>query len=115
MLLTRATIFLRWSSERCGTVIRKDVWDKMSSEDLKLVKKSLRKHSSKLRKVVRKDNKRAHKAMIRAGVKEIETPASTQASFKTTGEEVWKQMVGKLYSQKDLDRVLKYRAEYRAK
>jgi TRAP-type C4-dicarboxylate transport system substrate-binding protein len=98
-----------------STVIRKDIWDKMSAGDLKLVKKSLRKHSSKLRKVVRKDNKRAHKAMIRAGVKEIETPASTKAAFKTTGEEVWKLMVGKLYSQKDLDRVLKYRAEYRAK
>jgi TRAP-type C4-dicarboxylate transport system substrate-binding protein len=98
-----------------STVVRKDVWDKMSPEDLKAVKKSLRSHSSKLRKVVRKDNKRAHKAMVRAGVKEITTPAATEEAFRVTGEAVWKEMVGKLFSQKDLDRVLKYRAEYRAK
>lgn len=98
-----------------STVLKKDVWDKMSPEDLKVVKKSLRSHSNKLRKVVRKDNKRAHKAMIRAGVKEIATPAATEAAFQKVGEQVWKDMVGKLFSQKDLDRVLKYRAEFRAK
>jgi TRAP-type C4-dicarboxylate transport system substrate-binding protein len=98
-----------------ATVVKKDVWDKMSPEDMKAVKKSLRSHSKKLRKVVRKDNKRAHKAMVRAGVKEIETPDSTKAQFTKIGEEVWTEMVGKLYSQKDLDRVLKYRAEFRAK
>jgi TRAP-type C4-dicarboxylate transport system substrate-binding protein len=97
-----------------STVLRKDVWDKMTPADMAIVKKSLRSHSDKLRKVVRKDNKRAHKAMVRAGVKEVETPAAAQDAFRATGEAVWKEMVGKLYSQKDLDRVLKYRAEYRA-
>ena len=98
-----------------STVIKKEIWDKMSPEDLSLVKKSLSSHAKKLRSAVRKDNKRAHKAMLRAGVKEIETPAETVETFRKTGEAVWTELVGELYSQKDLDRVLKYRAEYRAK
>ena len=98
-----------------STVINKANWDKMSAEDQELVKKSMRKHSAELRKTVRRDNKRAHKAMVRAGVKVIETPAAAKAEFQKVAEEVWTEMVGKLYSQKDLDRVLKYRAEYRAK
>ncbi|MCP4444847.1 MAG: hypothetical protein GY811_05810 [Myxococcales bacterium] len=98
-----------------ATVINKASWDKMSPEDMTAVKKSMRKHSKELRATVRRDNKRAHKAIVRAGVKVIETPAATQAEFQKIAETVWTDMVGKLYSQKDLDRVLRYRAEYRAK
>ena len=98
-----------------STVINKANWEKMSPADMELVKNSFRKHSTELRATVRRDNKRAHKAIVRAGVKVIETPPETQAEFQKVAEEVWKEMVGELYSQKDLDRVLKYRAEYRAK
>ncbi len=98
-----------------ATVINKKNWDSMSKEDMEGVKKAVRKQSKELRATVRRDNKRAHKAIVRAGVKVIETPAATVAEFQEIAEKVWKEMVGKLYSQKDLDRVLKYRAEYRAK
>jgi hypothetical protein len=37
------------------------------------------------------------------------------ADFEKRSQEVWKELVGKVYSQEDLDLVLKYRAEYRAK
>lgn len=98
-----------------STVIKKDVWDTMSPADTVEVKKSLRAHAKKLRSTVRLDNKRAQKAIVRAGVKVIETPPETQAEFAKIAKEVWTEMVGQLYSQKDLDRVLKYRDEYRAK
>lgn len=98
-----------------STVIKQDAWDKMSPEDLAAVKKSFRSHSKQLRKSVRKDNLRAKKAIVRSGVKIVETPAATIADFDKRAQEVWTEMVGKLYSQKDLDRVLKYRAEFRAK
>ena len=98
-----------------ATVFNKAIWDSMSPEDMKAVKLSTRKYSKELRKTVRRDNKRAHKAIVRAGVKIIDTPPETEAEFRTIAEGVWKDMVGELYSQKDLDRVLKYRAEYRAK
>lgn len=98
-----------------ATVVNKANWDKMSPEDMNLAKKSFRSHSKELRSTVRRDNKRAHKAIVRAGVKVIETPPEAKAEFQKIAETVWTDMVGKLYSQKDLDRVLKYRAEYRAK
>lgn len=98
-----------------STVIKKDVWEKMSPEDKKAATKSFRKHAKQLRKTVRKDNKRAQKAIVKAGVKVIPTPPAAQEAFKKIAKEVWKDMTGKLYSQKDLDRVLKYRAEFRAK
>ncbi len=98
-----------------STVIKKEVWDTMSATDLDLVKKSLRAHSNKLRSTVRLDNKRAQKAIVRAGVKIVPTPAASREEFGKVAQEVWKEMTGVLYSQKDLDRVLKYRDEYRAK
>lgn len=98
-----------------STVIRNEVWDKMSDEDKKLAKTSFRSHSKQLRSTVRKDNKRAHKAIVRAGIKVIETSPEATAEFEKVSQQVWKDMTGKLFSQKDLDRVLKYRAEFRAK
>jgi hypothetical protein len=64
--------------------------------------------------VVRKDNERAFKAITRAGVKVIETPATMVAEFEKRSKEVWQEMVGKVYSKEDLALVLKYRDEYRA-
>ncbi len=98
-----------------ATVIKKDVWEKMSPEDTKAATKSFRAHAKLLRKTVRKDNKRAQKAIIKAGVKIIQTPPAAEAEFEKVAQQVWKDMTGKLFSQKDLDRVLKYRAEFRAK
>lgn len=98
-----------------ATVFNKSVWDSMSPEDMEKVKKIVRQQSTELRSTVRRDNKRAQKAIVRAGVKVIDTPPETQAEFRTIAEGVWKEMVGKMYSQKDLDRVLQYRAEFRAK
>lgn len=98
-----------------ATVLNKTNWDSMSPDDRELVKKSFRSHSKELRATILRDNKRAHKAIIRAGIKVVETPAATEAEFQKLAEEVWTEMVGTLYSQKDLDRVLKYRAEFRSK
>lgn len=98
-----------------STVVNKATWDNMSPHDRELVKRSFRAHANELRATIRRDNKRAHKAIIRAGIKVVATPAATEAEFQSFAEEVWTEMVGTLYSQKDLDRVLKYRAEYRNK
>lgn len=122
-----ATVALQWLSKikystsltmsygLSATVIRKDVWDTMNDIDKKIVKKAFRSQAKSLVKTVGRDNKRAAKTLKRAGVKEIITPAAVIEEFRGYGQTVWKQLIGKLYSQKDLDRVLKYRAEFRAK
>ena len=38
-----------------------------------------------------------------------------RAEFEKAAQEVWKEQVGKMYSQADLDTVLKYHDEFRAK
>jgi TRAP-type C4-dicarboxylate transport system substrate-binding protein len=98
-----------------ATVIRKQAWDKLSAEDQKAADKVLKLQGSKLRSTVRKDNQRAFKAITRGGIRVVETPAAMVADFEKKAQEVWSEQAGKLYSKDDLDKVLKYREEYRAK
>lgn len=98
-----------------ATVIRKQAWDKLSAEDQKAAEKVLKLQGSKLRSTVRKDNLRAFKAITRGGIRVVETPAAMVADFEKKAKEVWSEQAGKMYSKEDLDKVLKYRDEYRAK
>lgn len=97
-----------------GTLLRKASWDKLSAEDQKAVEKTFRIQAQKLKKAVRSDNERAAKAISRAGVKTIDTPAAMSTEFDKHAQGVWQEMVGKVYSKEDLAMVLKYRAEFRA-
>ena len=98
-----------------ATVIKLDSLKKVSADDLKKVNKITKKVSKDLRKNVRKDNKNAEKQMQRKGVQITSVDAAMVADFQKAAEQVWKNLVGKVYSQDELDMVLKYRAEYRAK
>lgn len=98
-----------------ATVIKMDKWNAMSAADRKNVQKILDIQGRLLRKQVRRDNKRAFKAMTRSGVKVVETPAAMVADFTKKAEQVWNELAGKVYSKQDLAQVLKYRAEFRAK
>lgn len=97
-----------------ATLVRKEVWDKMSPQDQIAADKIFKIQAQKLRKVVRKDNERALSAITRAGVKVVETPAAMVAEFEKRSKEVWQEMAGKIYSKEDLALVLKYRDEFRA-
>lgn len=98
-----------------ATVFRKEAWEKLSARDQKINKKIGKQVSARLRKVVRKDNKRAFKAMTASGVKVIDTPASMVRNFEKAAKEVWYELAGSVYSKKELEMVIKYRDEYRAK
>jgi TRAP-type C4-dicarboxylate transport system substrate-binding protein len=98
-----------------ATVVRKDVWDQTSAEDRKISQRVLAKQSSKLQQIVRRDNATAREQMIRKGVKVVETPPALVRDFDEAAKRVWRDLTGKVYSQQELDMVLKYREEYRAK
>ena len=98
-----------------ATLIKKDKWDKMSAADKKVAKKVLAIQARKLRAAVRKDNKRAFKAITRQGVRVIETPASMVADFEAKAKQVWTEQAGKVHRKADLEKVLKYRDEFRSK
>jgi len=98
-----------------ATVIKLDALKKMSADDFKKVEKITKKVSKSLMKAVRKDNTESEKQMKRKGVTVVQTPADMISEFRTAAEAVWKELAGKIYSQQELDDVLKYRDEYRAK
>lgn len=98
-----------------ATVLSNKAIEKLSAEDRKLIESITKNASKKLRKVIRKANDDAKVAMTRKGVTVVQTPVAMVDEFQKRAEEAWKELVGKLYTQQELDMVLKYRDEYRAK
>ena len=98
-----------------ATVIKLDALKNVSDADKKVIKKAEKKVAKALLKAVRKDNDQSLKQMKRKGVKEVTVKDDMVSDFRTAAEATWKSLVGKLYSQDELDDVLKYRDEYRAK
>ena len=98
-----------------ATVIKIDAYNKVSAEDQALVQKISKGMQKTLRKQIRKDNESAKKQMERKGVKISETTPELLADFDKAAKDVWTELAGKVYSKDELQMVLKYRDEYRAK
>lgn len=66
--------------------------------------------------MIRKANDEAKETMKKRGIVVVTTPAETVTAFEKAAVEVQKAMVAKgVFSQQELDMVIKYRDEYRAK
>ena len=98
-----------------ATVVSMDAMKKLSPEDQKTLEGIAKSAAKKLRKVIRKSNEDAKSTMTHKGVTVVPTPAALVDEFTKNAAEVQKELVGKIYSQAELDMVLKYRDEYRAK
>jgi len=98
-----------------ATVISVDAYKKISKDDAALIEDIGKKSSIKLRKVIRKANADNQETMTRKGVTVSQTPAAMVDDFTKQSQDLWKEMVGKIYTQDELDMVIKYRDEYRAK
>jgi TRAP-type C4-dicarboxylate transport system substrate-binding protein len=96
-------------------VMRTEVWDRASAADKQVQTKISRKLAAVTVRRVRRDNARALHAMKRAGVRVVPAQPGLERELGKNAEAMWGRWVGKLYSQKELDLVVKYRAEYRAK
>ncbi|MDQ3367322.1 MAG: TRAP transporter substrate-binding protein DctP [Myxococcota bacterium] len=98
-----------------ATVVSMDAIKKISPEDQKTVTAIGKAASKKLRKTIRKANEDAKSTMSRKGVTVVPTPAATVEEFRKNAATVQQELVGKIYSKEELDMVLKYRDEFRAK
>jgi len=98
-----------------ATVISNDAVKKLSPADQKLVEDIGKANAKKLRKVIRKANEDAKTTMTRKGITVVNTPVTMIDEFTKDSKEAWSELVGKIYSQEELNMVLKYRDEYRAK
>ncbi len=98
-----------------ATVLKEDVFAKVSAEDQALIRKITTGMSKTLRKQIRKDNASALKQMERKGVKVSQTPPEMVAAFDKAAQEVWAELTGKMFSKAELEMVLKHRQEFRDK
>jgi TRAP-type C4-dicarboxylate transport system substrate-binding protein len=98
-----------------ATVVSLAAYNKMSADDKKTVDEIGKANSKKLRKVIRKANDDAKGTMSKKGVSVSQTPTPMVEEFTKQAKEIWGELTGKIYSKDELDQVLKYRDEYRAK
>ena len=98
-----------------ATVVSLDSLKKISPEDQKTVEDIGKANAKKLRKVIRKANEDAKSTMTRKGITIVQTPTAMVDDFNKQAHEAWSELAGKIYSKEELDMVIKYRDEYRAK
>jgi TRAP-type C4-dicarboxylate transport system substrate-binding protein len=98
-----------------ATVVSLDGYKKLSPEDAKAIEDISRANSKKLRKVIRKANEDAKGTMSRKGVTVVQTPIAMVDEFSKQANEIWNELVGKIYTKEELKMVLDARDEYRAK
>ncbi len=98
-----------------ATVVSLDSLKKISAEDQKTIAEIGKSNAKKLRKVIRKANEDAKGTMARKGVTIVPTPAAMVDEFTKLSTEVHGELVGKIYEKSELEMVMKFRAEYRAK
>ena len=98
-----------------ATVISTESLKKIAPADQKILEEIGTANAKKLRKVIRKANDDAQATMTRKGITVVNTPVTMVDEFTKDSKEAWTDMVGKIYSKEELDMVLKYRDEYRAK
>ncbi len=98
-----------------ATVVSLETLKKLSAEDAKTLEEIGKANAKKLRKVIRKANDDAKGTMTRKGVTVVTTPAAMETEFTKLAKESWTDLTGKVYSKEELDMVIKYRDEYRAK
>ncbi|MGE0867604.1 MAG: TRAP transporter substrate-binding protein DctP [Kofleriaceae bacterium] len=98
-----------------ATVMSNSALKKLSPEDRKTMEEISRVSAKKSRKVIRKANEDAKNTMTSKGVTVVQTPVAMVDQFTKLAAQVQKELVGKVYSQEELDMVIKYRDEYRAK
>ncbi len=99
-----------------ASVVSIESTKKLSAEDQKTVLEIAKASAKKLRKVIRKANEEAKSTMTKRGIVVVTTPPDMVAAFEKASLEVQKAMIEKkVFTQAELDMVIKYRDEYRAK
>lgn len=90
-----------------ATVMRKKSFEKLPPEYRKLVQETSEKYNKALVKVIRRDNARGFKILLKKGLKKITIPKSEIAKFETASRKVRDKLTGKLWSKKILKKALK--------
>jgi TRAP-type C4-dicarboxylate transport system substrate-binding protein len=98
-----------------ATVLSLDAQKRISAEDQKTIEAIAKQSQKKARKTIRKANDDAMKTLLRKGITMVEVPQKMVDEMTDIAKTVQADLVGKVYSKEELDMVIKYRDEYRAK
>ena len=98
-----------------ATVMSLDAVKKMSPDDRKIVEKIAKQNQKKARAVIRKANVDARTTLLRKGITFVDVPQAMIDELAAIAVAVQSELVGKVYSKEELERVIAYRDEYRAK
>lgn len=98
-----------------ATITSLEAVKKVSPEDQKIIQGIAKRNQKKARAIIRKANADALKTIVRKGITVVDVPKPMIDELTAIAVEVQTELVGKVYSQEELDKVLAYRAEFRAK
>jgi TRAP-type transport system periplasmic protein len=98
-----------------ATVLSLEAQKRVSAEDQKTIEGIARQSQKKARNTIRKANDDAMKTLLRKGITVVDVPQKMVDELTEIGKTVQADLVGKVYSKEELETVIKYRDEYRAK
>ncbi len=98
-----------------GTISRLDFWKDISPKDKKFTDDNWRRTAAKLRRSVQRDNRSALTQLLRKGVRTSPISPEEKKQFQITSEQIWKDLAGSVYSERELKMVLKLRENFRNK
>lgn len=96
-------------------VMRKESWDRLSPRDREAVQNMARRDAQARQRTVPQEDEAARAQQVRQGLRIVETPPAMIREVDAAAEKAARALVGKAYAQAELDMLLKYRAEYRAR
>ena len=96
-------------------IMSKKQFNKLSSENQKILKDITTKYSTKIIEATRKDNEKSYEVLKKNGIQVVEISQKELEGLTKTSEKVRQALIGKLYSKELLERVMKLIQEARAK
>jgi len=97
---------LKLADSTGGILITKKAFASLSPADQKLLRETGRKFAAELVKQTRSDNEKSYATIANAGIKTVKVDAEEVEKIRATSREVWKALVGKLYSQELLNEAI---------
>ena len=97
---------LKLADSTGGILITKQAFAGLSPADQQILKETGRKYAAELVKQTRADNEKSYATIAKQGIQTVAVPPEEVEKIRATSREIWKALVGKLYSQELLNEAM---------
>ncbi len=97
---------LKLADSTGAIIITKRAYDAIPAADRAVLDQTAKKYSKMLVDRIRADNEKSYATLAEAGLKQVKVPPQEVERIRSTSKEVWKKLVGQLYSQELLDEAI---------